>query len=242
MQRALACLLVTACSDEPVPDVGITCGDGVREDFELCDDGNVVSGDGCTALCAPEPLVTVTWAFFPSVMGPAMTGACRAGVATVELVTEVNTTAPYPCDERRSGTVYVPSTKQVFARLRAANGDIVAESLPVLATSGWRADAPFYEDAGYVRASFRRPDGCLSLFGPDGQPQLQPIELVLAPVDGGTSSVQTFPCSDDLGLVTSAPVAAGIYDVALTNAYGETIIQAGVVVRPNNGVTDLDFR
>ena len=242
MQRALVCLLVAACSDEPSPDIGITCGDGIREDFELCDDGNVVNGDGCTELCAPEPLVTVTWAFYASVSGPATTGGCRAGVATVELVTEVNTTTPYPCDERRSGTVYVPNTKRVFARLRAANDDIVAESLPALPTSGWRADAPFYEDAGYVRASFRRPDGCLSLFGPDGQPLLQPIKLELVPVDGGMSGTQTFPCSDDLGLVTSAPVSAGIYDVALTNAYGETMIQHGVVIRPNNGVTDLDFR
>jgi cysteine-rich repeat protein len=30
------------------------CGDGVQEGFELCDDGNVIGGDGCTATCVNE--------------------------------------------------------------------------------------------------------------------------------------------------------------------------------------------
>eukprot|EP00163_Fabomonas_tropica_P022558 TRINITY_DN3931_c0_g2_i1.p1 TRINITY_DN3931_c0_g2~~TRINITY_DN3931_c0_g2_i1.p1 ORF type:complete len:1617 (+),score=367.48 TRINITY_DN3931_c0_g2_i1:65-4915(+) len=31
-----------------------TCGDGVRHDSEQCDDGNTVSGDGCSSLCTVE--------------------------------------------------------------------------------------------------------------------------------------------------------------------------------------------
>ena len=31
------------------------CGDGVRGMLEACDDGNVESGDGCSATCEGEP-------------------------------------------------------------------------------------------------------------------------------------------------------------------------------------------
>lgn len=33
---------------------GPRCGDGVKQGSEHCDDGNTVSGDGCTATCGPE--------------------------------------------------------------------------------------------------------------------------------------------------------------------------------------------
>lgn len=33
----------------------VACGDGVRSGREACDDGNTVSGDGCSALCLEEP-------------------------------------------------------------------------------------------------------------------------------------------------------------------------------------------
>jgi cysteine-rich repeat protein len=32
----------------------VVCGDGVRVDPEICDDGNLVNGDGCDANCAPS--------------------------------------------------------------------------------------------------------------------------------------------------------------------------------------------
>ena len=31
------------------------CGDGVQQDFEDCDDGNLINGDGCNDLCRVEP-------------------------------------------------------------------------------------------------------------------------------------------------------------------------------------------
>ena len=31
------------------------CGDGVRESFEACDDGNGNNGDGCSQFCQVEP-------------------------------------------------------------------------------------------------------------------------------------------------------------------------------------------
>ncbi|WP_437570945.1 DNRLRE domain-containing protein [Sorangium sp. So ce542] len=47
---------VAECS--VVENAGVTvercCGDGVQQASEQCDDGNTVSGDGCSALCKPE--------------------------------------------------------------------------------------------------------------------------------------------------------------------------------------------
>lgn len=32
-----------------------TCGDGVRDDYEECDDSNTANGDGCSSTCTVEP-------------------------------------------------------------------------------------------------------------------------------------------------------------------------------------------
>jgi cysteine-rich repeat protein len=225
--RAVALLLLAACAEDPEPDFGVVCGDGVRDDVELCDDGNSVSGDGCSDLCMLEPLVTVAWEFYPSLGGPP-SATCPANVTTVELVTEVNTSAAFPCDERRSGTIHVPVTKQVFARLRAANGDVLAESVPQRAPSSWRTSAPFYEDAGYVRVSFPCSG---NLF-----------ELTLTPTAGGEPITLSAACvTMPIAIAVSRAVVAGTYDVALTSA-GVVHSAPGITVRPNNGITDLDFR
>ena len=45
----------SACgTSTPPPPSGPVCGDAVVAPAELCDDGNVVSGDGCSSLCAVE--------------------------------------------------------------------------------------------------------------------------------------------------------------------------------------------
>lgn len=43
-----------------VPGLGYTqckevCGDGINYGFYQCDDGNVISGDGCSSKCMLEP-------------------------------------------------------------------------------------------------------------------------------------------------------------------------------------------
>lgn len=37
------------------------CGDGILDPGEVCDDGNVVEGDGCTAVCTPEPCLAIEY-------------------------------------------------------------------------------------------------------------------------------------------------------------------------------------
>jgi cysteine-rich repeat protein len=36
------------------------CGDGTLDPFELCDDGNLIDGDGCESDCRP-PACTLAW-------------------------------------------------------------------------------------------------------------------------------------------------------------------------------------
>src|ERR1700689_5033658 len=66
---AVATLFVMACSSQPAGlrigavdgDAGTfqdahtaVCGDGIIEGNEVCDDGNTVSGDGCSADCLSD--------------------------------------------------------------------------------------------------------------------------------------------------------------------------------------------
>jgi cysteine-rich repeat protein len=46
---------------------GSLCGDGTKETFEACDDGNLLSGDGCDAECVPEQCWTCSVAGSTSV-------------------------------------------------------------------------------------------------------------------------------------------------------------------------------
>ncbi|HWA28497.1 MAG TPA: thiol-activated cytolysin family protein [Lacunisphaera sp.] len=41
---------LSACGQQPVPE----CGNGIVEDSEQCDDGNTISGDGCSEACELE--------------------------------------------------------------------------------------------------------------------------------------------------------------------------------------------
>jgi cysteine-rich repeat protein len=69
------------------------CGDGVRADPELCDDGNLMNGDGCTAACTPEPdffcmampvaPIGQTMASFPG-LSRSFVGPCAGSLDTAE--------------------------------------------------------------------------------------------------------------------------------------------------------------
>ena len=50
--------LTTSCGPAPVPDPSPVCGNGKIGEGEECDDGNQIIGDGCTASCKIEIIVT----------------------------------------------------------------------------------------------------------------------------------------------------------------------------------------
>ena len=84
------------CATQPTPtptatpDPGlINCGDGVVNGSEECDDGNTLSGDGCSALCALEP------GGDPCAGIPTVSGTdARTALVTDALVHPVTVTAP----------------------------------------------------------------------------------------------------------------------------------------------------
>ncbi|HZS42408.1 MAG TPA: DUF4215 domain-containing protein, partial [Polyangia bacterium] len=47
----LVCPVGTHCAAKESVCIKDSCGDGVVEAGEVCDDGNTVSGDGCSADC-----------------------------------------------------------------------------------------------------------------------------------------------------------------------------------------------
>lgn len=218
--RATVLTVLAACNGGFEP---VVCGDGVAEDFEQCDDGNRVSGDGCDATCQPEPRTGVIWAFYPSVGGPEQPG-CRAGVSEIEIVTS---TAPtinrFPCDSSHSAMIFTPGQPQVLTRLRAANNDIIAESIPQLALGAPLA-AAFYEDAGYLLVVL---EGCA-----------QWVNLAITPPGGGTTQQRLTCFNLPIERLYSKPLAAGTYQIQLT---GEVTDTRTVEIGANNAVTELNF-
>jgi cysteine-rich repeat protein len=61
----------------PFPDLTPLCGDGYQAPTEGCDDGNTVSGDGCSSLCYPERDWTCLKPGHPCLPPPSM--ACGNG-------------------------------------------------------------------------------------------------------------------------------------------------------------------
>lgn len=225
MRRALLLLLAACGSDDPDEPVADVCGDGITGAVESCDDGNRTGGDGCDAACHVEQALRVTWGFYPMLGGPPQLD-CRAGVAALEVVTEANTTRRFPCDDTRTAMMFAQPLDRVLVRLRAANDDVLAESVPRLAVDG-RVDAPFYEDAGFLRFTLAHCDH------PD-------VTLTITPT-GGTAFGQIVRCrdADDADdTMYSAPIRAGVYDVTVAS---EMVLQqhANVVVGANNAITEL---
>src|SRR6185369_1420660 len=58
----MSCTIDDVCTAGVCSGNSMTCGDGITQGAcgELCDDGNVVSGDGCSATCQPEFVCTPT--------------------------------------------------------------------------------------------------------------------------------------------------------------------------------------
>jgi cysteine-rich repeat protein len=219
--RALLFISMLAACDGDSGD--IVCGDGAAESFEQCDDGNLVSGDGCDSTCQPEQSARVTWAFYPTLGGTEQPG-CRPGVAEIEIVTS---TAPtinrFPCDGNRTATVFVQGQARVLTRLRDANNDIVAESIPQIAL-GAPLSAPFYEDAGYLLVVTK---ACAMW-----------VNLSVTP-PGGTTTTQRLNCfSLPIETLYSRPIKAGTYQIQLT---GDIVDSRTVEIGANNRITELNF-
>ena len=219
MIRFACLLLLVACVDDRTDHPPI-CGDSVIEGEEVCDDGNVVAGDGCHT-CRMEQPVTVAWQFYPKIDEPPST-MCRAGVVKVELVGSDKFVRDFPCNEMQRGEIWaLPPFISVTARLRSATDELVAEALPIVTSAG--TPARFFEDAGYVRTRFR---DCAGQF-----------QIEFRPKAGGTPIVEVGLCLNDdtRGVNLSAPKREGEWDVTV---HGTT---KPVTILGNNAITEVEF-
>ncbi len=64
-------------SDDDAPGMFASCGDGLLDGGEQCDDGNTVSGDGCSGTCTIETVASCTITFDPPLC-PDTTPICGA--------------------------------------------------------------------------------------------------------------------------------------------------------------------
>lgn len=75
----------------------LTCGNGTLESGETCDDRNVVSGDGCSALCATETGYTCTGAPSVCTKNPVCGNGTQEGAEECDDGNAVNTDACNEC-------------------------------------------------------------------------------------------------------------------------------------------------
>src|SRR5947208_12666839 len=138
----------SSCGSMPPPG---PCGNGVAEGTEECDDGNVVSGDGCSATCQLENTSAVC-AGVPTVAGPAIRSVRIA--AGLEKPTDV--TAPR-LDPNR---IFVG---EQHGRMRIVKNDVLLPA-PCLNIAGrvsccrdralFRiAFTPYYDSSGFILVS-----------------------------------------------------------------------------------------
>ena len=126
----------------------LTCGDGLVDAGEQCDDGNRASGDGCSASCTVEPCRTCSGQ--PSVCGPAVDGtSCSDGVSATVPTSAVRAAAR--CTPGRLARAPMATTtarnratrQQVLAPPPTRMARPVTTATPALrATRASRASAP----------------------------------------------------------------------------------------------------
>lgn len=168
---------------------GPTCGNGVRENLEACDDNNSTSGDGCSATCALE----VGW-----VCGSTSPTVCRRPSCAALQGNEcqgadccASLTVPGGTFQQGSGTDTYQSTVSSFrldeyevtvARFRAfvqaydqwhvAEGNPKSGSgaHPRVIRSGWNMDWPLAANPNELIVNLQLPNGTWALSGNDNLP------------------------------------------------------------------------
>ncbi len=230
--------------DDDVPQG--TCGNGVVEYDEQCDDGNLVNGDGCSASCRTEPHVAATWQLQTIAGSPA---ACPAGIDTAEVTLQPGTSGGTPTvltGACASGSVAIYGEPGVDYRvtvrlLAAATQQVYAISLPqnvrVLGSDA-RVAVPIYSDGGYLQLSWGFHDdttnqGLGGCYDPPGS--------IYATIAGPIQVDKTYLCTDWSDVI---PLAAGSYSIAMTGTpwqdgpLGSAITATGIVIA--GPITSLD--
>jgi cysteine-rich repeat protein len=254
-------IVAWGCGASSPPDV-ITdepyCGDGVLDPGEECDDGNNVSGDGCTASCKKEAVVdghviAASWTFHSlgGQLEGCPTGFDRASVVAVPIDasgTAVGTPIvdTFPCADGAGTTqALAPSRYQAIVRIEDQHANKYATSLPAdlnLDTADAVLAADIITDGGYFSVRWDLVamvgGGTLDCAMAGADTVVLDMRAMGAPV--GIDAA--FPCTDRAG--TTMAVAAGMYTVRLEARQGAKPLGTSadtppaVIMGPNQ-VTDL---
>ncbi len=129
------------------------CGDGLVGPDEPCDDGNLVDGDGCSAVCEPPPAATALQLEFSPIKQFEFSWPAAAGATHYQLLESHDGLAPYAqlgADIVGLATARtMPLHLRFGARyvLRACNGEGCADSAPVTVVDA------MVDAIGYFKAS-----------------------------------------------------------------------------------------
>lgn len=238
------CLLVAlvACSDPPPGDVidPPHCGDGMvqADQGEQCDDGNAVSGDGCSSTCQSEggPFVHAAWNLLDL---DGSSASCPSGDDTAIVIVTPNDpsatpyTAAFPCADGSGSTQPIPPGMYRVEVEIDDHGVPFATSLPESATltaGAAEVEVDIYRDAGYFAARWE-------LHTMAGQVVSCAIanvdEVDIITNDGNGDQLFPFPC-DAPGGVTG-PLGEGADMIRLQALSGNKLRGESAIV--NDGIT-----
>ena len=247
MKLALVFVVLAAGSgcmfyEEDDEDNGVTippdvCGDGVRTGSEVCDDGNLIDGDGCSSSCGRIESFQIHWRT-STLAGDLRT--CPVGFDLAEVILQPMTgpdiVRAVDCSDGVAELEVTPHAYRSSVRFsNVASGEIYGQTLPEAAVSG--QVLTMYTDAGFARVTWdlRRETAQAT----DCQTAL--VDYIVATftqVSGGAPITAAFHCSLTTATTAiTAPIAAGSYDLVLT-ARGHASASTPVTIAPRSALTD----
>jgi cysteine-rich repeat protein len=226
------------------PPVLSTCGNGVREAREACDDGNLADADGCSS-CRVDLQVRVHWQL-TTLAGAVQ--ACPDGFDTAEVVARQSTwtlpiSRPFSC-EAGTGEVMLPqpgfpADYDLQVRIKSsATGELYGLSaVDRLIASEPRRDSrhTVITDAGMIDVFAYPYLGAHPRFCP-GIP-LTSFDVVVRDAAGEIAASHTFPCERG-GVTQMLPIGTYRVEVSAvsgTGAPASAVIEAVTV--PGGGQT-----
>ena len=245
--------------DVPAP----FCGDGsVNLSSEQCDDGNNLSGDGCSATCTTEvpqnqAHISATWQLRNEATNSAT--ACPTGYDTAALYSQpVNASGQpagsvivdlFDCAASAGTSAALPASMyQVWIEIADHNNTMVyAKSLSAIVdvtTSDKTFNAQILNDGGYFQLAWTLRGATSNNALTCAQAAANGVEAIGTDVSNSSNSnSDIFTCSDQSGI--TAGYLAATYTVAVhaLNASDQNIGSApdlvNKVIASRNQVTDL---
>jgi cysteine-rich repeat protein len=221
------CFEINPTGDDDYEPPPSTCGNGVVESGEQCDDGNLIAGDGCNQRCQTERHLQASWRLQTVAGSPA---ACPPGIDTAEVTVQAylpTTCSSVPCPDTLIGTptvltgtcasgevtTIVEPLGNYRVTVRLLGTAVYAISLPQhvrVLDSDVATTVPVYSDGGYLQLSWGFHDDTTNQ-GDGGC--YQPSGSIAVSIDGPTQYAKTYLCTDWYDII---PLAAGSYSVAMT--------------------------